>query len=246
MKKILSLIILLIVLTSCLAKVDLEKDTGSLSINIGANTSQKSNISRAISSDTTKIYINLFQPSTHTEITREIAYTQGQSYNLTIDNLTEGVWDLHISTYNEISTPLQTGEYSELIEIYSNKNTLVSHKFGAPKKIQFPSLNSVQDREIINGSRYLSVDNPGNSLNDSLKSNNGIIYISDKSDFTNILYTTSFILDMSVHSFSININDIMGSDFMYQYDKTYYWKVVLSNDIGTTESKVFSFTTEIP
>lgn len=286
MKKILSLMILIIGLTSCLAKVDLEKDTGSLSINIGANTSQKSNISRAISSDTTKIYINLFQPSTHTEITREIAYTQGQSYNLTIDNLTEGVWDLHISTYNEISASIQTGTYFDMIEIYKDKDTFVSHKFGSPKKVFYPAngflgsewsgqdMPFVGDKVMMSGMNgFIGFRNEGSTYNvgGSYNPNPSYDHVTiqfvmskdpemkrdfvryfDGYDYLNYYPTTA---TLSADGSGVNYGKVYltvassVSDNTFnslEINTTYYWKAIVTNSIGTTESKVFSFTTPLP
>lgn len=284
MKKILSLMILIIIFTSCMAKIDLEKDTGSLSINIGANTSQKSNISRAITSDTTKIYINLFQPSTHTEITREIAYTQGQSYNLTIDNLTEGVWDLHISTYNEISASIQTGTYFDMIEIYKDKDTFVSHKFGSPKKVlyaeygntQWPAMDYqfVGDGDIMTGMYgYIGFLNQGSTYNvgGSYNPNPSYDHVTiqfvmskdpemkrdfvrhfDGYDYLNYYPTTA---TLSPDGYGANYgkayltvaSSVSDNTFnSLEMNTTYYWKAILTNSIGTTESKVFSFTTGMP
>lgn len=253
MKKILSLMILIIGLTSCLAKVDLEKDTGSLSINIGANTSQKSNISRAISSDTTKIYINLFQPSTHTEITREITYTPGQSYNLTIDNLSEGTWDLHISTYNEISASIQTGAYFDMIEIYKDKDTVVSHKFEAPLKIQNTAPSGQNPEYIDNNeqnitSGYIATLIPENSLMDSNIYVTNVTYLlSDTPDFSRNIqsYSPYISVGMSGQPVTASVG-FLDANIIIQANTTYYWKAIVTNNIGTTESKVFSFTTGMP
>lgn len=253
MKKILSLMILIIGLTSCLAKVDLEKDTGSLSINIGANTSQKSNISRAISSDTTKIVISLYNVENHINVTRTIAYSAGLSYNIEIKDLLEGQWDLHIYTYNETTSSIQTGMYFDIIEIFPDKATSISHKFGSPLRIQNTAPSGQNPEYIDNNeqnitSGYIATLIPENSLMDSNIYVTNVTYLlSDVPDFSRNVqsYSPYISVGMSGQSLTATVGSL-DANFIIQGATTYYWKALVTNSIGTTESKVFSFTTGQP
>lgn len=143
MKKIINLIFLCIIMISCMKKIDVSMNMGSVSLNIGgSSTSSSKNVSRAITIDTSKIVISLFKPSSHTTITRVLDYTAGQKYNLTIDNLEAGEWDLHIFTYSDTAQTVLTGMYFDIIKIVEEEDTAISHVFGAPQKVLLYDLSS--------------------------------------------------------------------------------------------------------
>ena len=285
MKKILNFIFLLVVLTSCLAKVDLEKNTGSLSINIGAGTKQSSGISRAITSDTTKIIISLYHVDSHTNITRTISYSAGQSYNIEIKDLLEGEWDLHIVTLKETGSSSETtGMYFDFIEIQKNKDTVITHKFGSPQRVlyaeygtgQFSGMDApfIGDKETMSGMiGYIGFLNFGSTYNVGgyYNPNPSYDHVSVqfimskdpemKKDFVRYLDGSNY---LNYYPATATVSpDGSGSNYAkaeigiaysvsnntfdtLEMNTTYYWKAIVTNSIGTTESKIFSFTTLAP
>ncbi len=251
MKKIIFLIMTMLVFTSCLTKVNVD-NRGDLNLSIKwPESSDSKSVSKALLSGTDKVEIYLFHPATHTSINRTLTHTDGQIHNEEFKDLPGGTWDLHIDTYSG-STP--NGNYFDFISISNDNPTYVTHKFGSPNAITSVYDDSIGasgnlyfgDGEIGLASGDLAIYDSGNSLNNSSELNTAIFYVSTKEDFSSNVLSSSPINSLGqgyLISIFVSTTTADGLPEMLVPNTKYYWKIVLTNSIGSATSKIFSFTT---
>ncbi len=253
MKKIIFLIMTMLVFTSCLTKVNVDnKGDLNLSIKWPESLDSKS-VSKALLSGTDKVEIYLFHPATHTSINRTLTHTDGQVHNEEFKDLPEGVWDLHIDTY---SGSTSNGNYFDFITISNDNPTYVTHNFGSPNAVNYVFDDQVGTSNLYFGdgetglnSGYLAIYDSGSSLNNITELNTAIFYVSTKEDFSsNVLSSNPVnpLVQGDLISIFVSTTTIDGLSEMLTPSTKYYWKVVLTNSIGSTTSKTFSFTTGQP
>lgn len=254
MKKNIVLIILSIIvsilLTSCLTKIDLEKK-GSLNLTIKwpkVSVENKS-INKAIKAGTTTIIVTIHQQGkSETTQTRTITHSNEIYHSVEFTNLVEGKW--HLSIVGKDSSGTEISSYGDLLDITADAPTIVQTMFGAPNKIMLPSSMYGIQNEGIMDYQYgqLAVDNPGNSYNDSSITNSAIFFVSENMDFsTNVSGSPFEVNPMQSYPQTptmVNIG-ISDANIIIENNKTYYWKVMVINDYGYRESNVFSFNTQI-
>lgn len=249
MKKIIFLIMITLVFTSCLSKVNVD-NKGDLNVSIKLPDTTNKSISKMIPTGTDKIDIYLYNNETSTAINRTISHTDGQVHQLEFVDMQTGNWILDVTLYSGTS---QIGGYYDSITISSEAPTLISHTFGSPSAVNSPYDDTVGatsnlyfgDGEIGLSSGYLAVNDLGNSLN-TTELNTAVFYVSTKEDFSSNVLSSSPI-NSSGQGFPISIfvstTTIDGLPEMLTPNTKYYWKVILTNSVGATTSKIFSFTT---
>jgi len=253
MKKIIFLIMTMLVFTSCLTKVNVD-NKGDLNLSIKLPATTNKSISKTIPVGTDKIEIYLHNTETSAEISRTISHSDGQVHQLEFTDMQTGNWILDVALYSGTS---QLGGYYDNITISSETPTVVSHSFGSPNAISYVYDDSVGasanlyfgDGETGLNSGYLAVYDSGSSLNNISELNTAVFYVSTKEDFsTNVLSSSP--INSSGQGYPISIfvstTTIDGLSEMLTPNTKYYWKVILTNSIGSTTSKTFSFTTGQP
>ena len=250
-------LVISVLLTSCLTKIDLEKK-GSLNLTIKwpkLSTETQAN-SRAIKVGTTTIVVTIHQQGKpETTQTRTITHSNEAYHSVEFTDLTEGKW--HLSIVGKDISGETISEYVELIDITEDAPTIVQTKFGAPKKIEYVNPNSspsiIQDGAVMTTEfGELSAFYQGNTYNDNTIPLTEVrIQVSEDSDFETEINNSPYIISDSM---SLGyIEDLMspisiGVGFIDSYfnlepSTKYYWRIIVTNEYGSTTSKVFSFTT---
>lgn len=271
MKKIIFLMMTMLVFTSCLTKVNVD-NKGDLNLSIKwPESSDSKSVSKALLSGTDKVEIYLFHPATHTSINRTLTHADGQTHNEEFKDLPEGVWDININTYTGSTL---NANYSDFITISNDNPTYVTHKFGSPNGVSYP-LNGyyspydyIGDGGIISFASpyYIGIENKGctysvSSSYDLITGNTNYDTITarfivskdskfekDFVQFETIGANPTFenYYEITGQPYGAYIGAPVSLDVNLSPNTKYYWKVILTNSIGSTTSTTFSFTTGQP
>lgn len=252
MKKIIFLIMTMLVFTSCLTKVNVD-NKGDLNLSIKwPESSDSKSVSKALLSGTDKVEIYLnYNGDQHMEpIIRIIEnVSSGNTYSVEFADLLVGEWTISVNTY---SGSTQNGSYSDTITISNDNPTYVTHKFGSPQKITSLyydlSASYINDGAENVTAGVLAVYSTSSSyMNEpSYDQMNIELVISKYSDFRNNIYEITYPIgstQMPVSPGTLVEFFIGDSPYILESNTKYYWKILETNSIATTESKVFSFTT---
>lgn len=242
MKKIIFVTLLTLFFTACLTRVDLE-NKGDLAISIAWPESTATNtISKTIKSGTASIKIQLSKEN-ETTITEIINHSYGETHTYEHKNMTVGDWTLVVSCFDGANgSGSSTGQITKTVTISANSPTRISTNFGSPIKNLTPYSTSIQDGAQTNGGSLI-IENLGNSYNESTLDSSVKFYLSDNMNFTSNVKT----YDVGTMTNSqTTVAATVGynfSAFTVVPNKTYYWKVILTNTYGSAESNIFKFTT---
>ena len=243
MKKIIFLLLTIISIISCFSRIDIEKK-GSVSLNIQWPNSNISStyINKTIKANTTKIIVYIGNSTFNENYEKVIVHNGEESHSVEFNNLLEGEWDLAVYCYD--SSDNLIAQYFDIIEVSSNNSTFIETNFGSPNKIWSPNSYSIQNEAETSGGS-ISVSNPGDTYNSYTSDYSITFYISDKIDFSSNVksYTSTIGYTYPTASATVGYTD---SNFIILSNKTYYWKVIVTNSYGSRESKVFSFKTIVP
>lgn len=252
MKKISLILAIILLLTSCFTRVNIEKKG---SINLAINwpkTEISSNINKNIKSETTKITVKIYPLGTPALYQEETIYhTDESSHSVEFKNLAEGKWFVSIMCYDTtVSDIAPISFYGDIIEVTANEATEVSTNFGSPRKVLEPSQYSVSDGAIGVESCWLAIDNLGSThINDTTNSSVYVtFYLSTDVAFTSpvaISYPYSSVpqLVLEGNEAGVGTFGLIDSTFLLEPNTTYYWEAVLTNAVGSTTSSTFTFTT---
>ena len=242
----------MLVFTSCLTKVNVD-NKGDLNLSIKLPTTTDKSISKTIPVGTDKIEISLHNTETSSQINRTISHSDGQIHQLEFTDMQTGNWILDVTLYSGTS-PL--GGYYDNITISSETPTVVSHSFGSPNAINFVYDDPIGASNLYfgDGETGLSLGNlavydSGSSLNNITELNTAIFYVSTKEGFSSNVLSSSPINSSgqgNLISIFVSTTTTDGLPEMLVPNTKYYWKIVLTNSIGSTTSKTFSFTTGQP
>ena len=256
MKKNIILIIVLVLLTSCLTKIDLEKK-GSLNLTIKwpKASSEVKAVNRAIKVGTTTIVVTIHQKGKpETTQTRTITHSNEAYHNVEFTGLIEGKW--HLVIVGKDSSDMVISEYEDTIEVLEDAPTIVQTSIGGLKKIFEPYIDTAYPEQYIadgatnvNGG-YLSVQYQGN-VDNYINPDEAYVtfFLSDDIEFTS---ASAFVYPSVVNkgNEALKFVSTTSSPGALSKNTKYYWKaLVLSDSSGTeqmVESSVFSFTTRLP
>lgn len=239
MKKILSLIILLIALTSCLAKVDLEQK-GNITFDLNKS------IARSINSSTTAIDIIIHEKGKpETAQAKSIVHTPGAKHQVEFKDLVEGDWHILI-TFREGQYTL--GIYEDIINVSSSSKTVVDTKEQKLRKVTSPYTSS--DYFIANGQinaipDAIAIEYLGHTYWDYQSQDNAniVFELSQNENFSSKQ-------DISAINSIIIKYDTVESIGLINYvqpETKYYWRAKITSSYSgaslTSYSDTFNFTT---
>lgn len=246
MKKILSLIILLIALTSCLAKVDLEQK-GNITFDLSKS------IARSINSSTTAIDIIIHEKGKpETAQAKSIVHTPGAKHQVEFKDLVEGDWHILI-TFREGQYTL--GIYEDIINVSSSSKTVVDTKEQKLRKVT-EAYTDQYGTYIADGATNVMTGNVaivylGHTYYDTMtyyQPATIIFELSDTLDFSTIITSSETSASMTGTYVYSAFNSSVGDGF--EANKKYYWRAKITSSYSGTEltsySNTFSFTTGTP
>jgi len=252
MKKIFFLIIIVLLFSSCLTKVNLER-TGSLilALKVSESDLEATSISRSINSSTSTIDVVIHQKG-KPETSQTITITHNNEnlkHEVSFSDLIEGQWHLLV-TFKD-SSGQTINSYEDYFEIAVNTPTIIQTAAGGLKKI-----TEVYE-DIAYQGMYIS-DGATNVLSGQI----GVVYlgnvysnispdeamitflIADNPSFINPI---TYLYPYSVYKGNIATNSGIYVNDGFSPNTKYYWKVIVVSDSTGTEqvreSNIFTFTT---
>lgn len=248
-------IIVSILLTSCLTKVDLQKK-GSLNLTIKWTkvSVENKSINKAIKAGTDNIIVTITKYG-NPEITqsRTINHSNESYHSVEFTNLVEGKWILKVSFRTGTS---EISAYEDTFDVLSDAPTIVQTSIGGLKKIintyvptNYPEMYIIDGAENVEWG-YLAVKYEGNVYSDISPDEATVVFLlSDNREFSSFVTYPAYSIVPKGNPAETYIN-ISSSGSGLNKSTKYYWKaLVLSDSSGVeqmVESSVFSFTTRLP
>lgn len=255
--RVLLLVMVLVLLTSCLTKIDIAK-VGNFNITIkwpktSKNTESNNNVGRIIKDSVETVTVSMYQLTKPDSIfSKTVAHTNELYHNIEFSGLIEGKW--HLSVICKDNSGNELSNYEDEIDITNGASTVVQTNFGLPKVIGnvYDDVNVIQDgaTNVLIGK--LGIISPTSTYPSDLElGKTNITFEVSKSDkFDTIITTINYVGNLTGQKVAAGENcqtntfGVVGAYYLLDYATKYYWRVKAENTVGYSYSKTFSFTTK--
>lgn len=255
--RVLIVVLVLILMTSCLTKIDLNK-AGSFNITIKWPKNSQASLSnntngRILTNNVETVIVSMYQLTKPENVfSKSVNHTNEPYHIIEFKGLLEGKWHFSVTCKDNTGTDLS--KYEDEIDIVNGASTIVQTNFGLPKIIEnvYNNPNIIQNSALNVISGNLGVISPESTYSSDIElgKTNITFEVSTSDKFETILYSILYPGNLTSQKVSsgelcqIGSFGVIGSSYPIEYGKKYYWRVKAENTVGYIYSKTFSFTTK--